>query len=144
MIITFLITVAILEADGTSPPVVGDIWSLCQPIGFGSGYIALEYIVAKFPSNPGAITAFKLLAIAIASIIWAAANGHTLEDLTPIMESQVAVIGLLYTGIVTTAGAIWVQSYAFEEVIIFIHLYVYICVKISIYTYIYIYMYIYV
>jgi hypothetical protein len=126
LMVTISIIVAILEADGSSPPVVGDLWSLCQPIGFGSGYIALEYIVAKFPSNPGAITAFKLLAIAIASIIWAAVNGHTLGDLTPIMESQVAVIGLLYTGIVTTAGAIWVQSYAFEEVIFYIYIYSYI------------------
>jgi hypothetical protein len=32
------------------------------------------------------------------------------------MESNVAVAGLLYTGLITTAAALWVQSYAFEEV----------------------------
>ena len=39
-----------------------------------------------------------------------------IADLGPIMESQVAVCGLLYTGLVTTAAALWIQSYAFEEV----------------------------
>lgn len=64
----------------------------------------------------GAITAFKIISIAFASIVWAASCGHTLADLTPIMESNVAVAGLLYTGLITTAAALWVQSYAFEEV----------------------------
>jgi hypothetical protein len=91
--------VAVLESDGNSPPVIGDLWSLCQPVGFGSGYLILEYVVAKYPDNPGAITAFKITAIAILSIIWAAASGHTLADLQPIMESPIAVGGLLYTGI---------------------------------------------
>ena len=90
--------VAVLESDGNAPPVVGDIWSLCQPVGFGLGYVALEYVVAKFPDNPGAITAYKILSIAIASIVWAISNGHTLADLQPIMESNIAVGGLLYTG----------------------------------------------
>lgn len=45
--------VAILELDGNSPPVIGDLWSLCQPIGFGTGYLLLESVVAKFPDNPG-------------------------------------------------------------------------------------------
>jgi len=111
-----VIGVAVLESDGNSPPVIGDLWSLCQPVGFGSGYLILEYVVAKYPDNPGAITAFKIFGIAILSIIWAAASGHTLADLQPIMESNIAVAGLLYTGIITTAAALWVQSYAFEEV----------------------------
>ena len=64
----------------------------------------------------GAITAFKIISIAIASIAWAAASGHTLADLSPIFESNIAVAGLLYTGLVTTAAALWIQSYAFEEV----------------------------
>lgn len=45
--------VAILELDGNSPPVIGDLWSICQPIGFGTGYLLLESVVAKFPDNPG-------------------------------------------------------------------------------------------
>ena len=67
-------------------------------------------------TTTGAITAFKIISIALASILWAASSGHTLSDLGPIMESSVAVWGLLYTGLVTTAAALWVQSYAFEEV----------------------------
>lgn len=90
--------VAVLESDATSPPVIGDVWSLCQPVGFGFGYVFLEYLVAKFPDNPGAITSFKILSIAIASIVWAAASGHTFDDLQPILESNIAIGGLLYTG----------------------------------------------
>ena len=90
--------VAVLESDATSPPVVGDIWSLCQPVGFGVGYVFLEYVCKKFPDNPGAITSFKILSIAFASIVWALTSGHTLADLQPILESNIAVCGLLYTG----------------------------------------------
>jgi drug/metabolite transporter (DMT)-like permease len=93
-----VIGVAVLESDGNSPPVIGDLWSLCQPIGFGVGYVFLEYVVARFPDQPGAVTAYKILSIAIASIVWALSAGHTLADLQPIMESNIAVGGLLYTG----------------------------------------------
>jgi drug/metabolite transporter (DMT)-like permease len=70
----------------------------------------------KFPEGAGAVSAFKLVSISAASIMWAASKGHTLEDLLPILESPIAVGGLLYTGIVTTAGAILLQSYAFKRV----------------------------
>lgn len=93
-----VIGVAVLESDGNSPPVIGDLWSLCQPIGFGVGYVCLEYVVARFPDQPGAVSAYKILSIAIASIIWAFSAGHTLADLQPITESNIAVGGLLYTG----------------------------------------------
>lgn len=48
-----VVGVAVLELDGNSPPVIGDLWSICQPIGFGTGYLLLEGVVAKFPDNPG-------------------------------------------------------------------------------------------
>lgn len=48
-----VVGVAVLELDGNSPPVIGDLWSLCQPIGFGTGYLLLEGVVAKYPDNPG-------------------------------------------------------------------------------------------
>ena len=51
-----VVGVAVLELDGNSPPVIGDLWSICQPIGFGTGYLLLERVVAKFPENPGTIT----------------------------------------------------------------------------------------
>jgi EamA-like transporter family len=48
-----VVGVAVLELDGNSPPVIGDLWSICQPVGFGTGYLLLEGVVAKFPDNPG-------------------------------------------------------------------------------------------
>lgn len=108
--------VALLETDGGHELTSGDLWCFMQPIGFGSGYVMLEYLIAKFPQNAGAITAFKLLATAIASITWATLSGHTFADLQPVIESPVAVGGLLYMGLVTSAAMLWLQSYAFKNV----------------------------
>ena len=50
-------------------------------------------------------------------------NGGTLDDVvfqlpdfSPILESSVATAGILYTGLITTALALWVESMAFAKV----------------------------
>ena len=53
-----VVGVAVLELDGNSPPVIGDLWSICQPVGFGTGYLLLERVVEKFPENPGITSMF--------------------------------------------------------------------------------------
>jgi hypothetical protein len=50
---------------------------------------------------------------------------HICNDLQPIMESPIAVSGLLYTGI-------------------YIYTYIYICIYVYMYIYIYVYIYIYI
>ena len=108
--------VALLETDGGHELTSGDLWCFMQPIGFGTGYILLEYLIGKFPQNAGAVTGFKLMACAIASIIWAGLSGHTLADIQPILNTPVALYGLLYMGFVTSAAMLWLQSYAFKNV----------------------------
>ena len=61
--------VAVLELDGNSPPVIGDLWSLCQPIGFGTGYLLLESVVAKFPDNPGKKKLFQTMHLSLTAIL---------------------------------------------------------------------------
>ena len=108
--------VALLETDGGHELTSGDLWCFMQPIGFGTGYVMLEYLIRKFPQNAGAVTGFKLMACAIASITWAALSGHTLADIQPILDEPVAFYGLLYMGLVTSAAMLWLQSYAFKNV----------------------------
>merc|ERR1712071_674492 len=37
-------------------------------------------------------------------------------DITPVLNSQAALAGVLYTGLITTALALWVESIAFKRV----------------------------
>ena len=72
--------------------------------------------MAKHPTEAGAITSFKWLATSVLSLIWAASMGHTFADLKPILESPIAVGGLLYMGLFTSALMLWLQSHAFKNV----------------------------
>ena len=107
---------AFIELRGVVAPSMSDLWLLLQPIGFGTGYLLLEHNMKQFPSSAQAITSFKLFTISTCSLVWAAYNGHTLADLRPIFSNPIAAAGLLYTGLVTTAFAILVQSVAFKRV----------------------------
>jgi hypothetical protein len=104
-------------------------------------YLYINIWLSSSPINNFIIiyTAFKIIGIAILSIIWAAASGHTLADLEPIMESNIAVAGLLYTG-----KCIWYLIYDCIRVYIYmtlrymnlrIRLNIYISVYMCIYTY---------
>ena len=62
------------------------------------------------------MTAFKLFGIALTCVTWALANGHTTADVLPVLSEPVALAGLAYTSLITTAGAIYAQSLAFKRV----------------------------
>lgn len=109
--------VAFLELAGTEPAKYSDLWLICQPIGFGSGYLLLEDVLKDYPDDANAITSFKVLAITILSCFWTiVVDGNGFTDASVVLQSQVAVNGILYTGLITTAAAIWVQSVAFKKV----------------------------
>ena len=108
--------VAILELQGSEPIAPGDYWLILQPVGFGTGYVLLESLMADYPEEATAITSFKLLVISIFSSIWAIGNGKSLEDLGPFLGSFHAIVGILYCALFTTVAAIWCQSIAFKKV----------------------------
>ena len=108
--------VAILELQGSDPIALGDYWLILQPIGFGTGYVLLESLMRDYPEEATAITSFKLLVIAVCSTIWALANGKSIDDLEPFLNSRFAIIGILYCALFTTVAAIWCQSIAFKKV----------------------------
>merc|ERR1712146_42280 len=109
---------ALLELQGSSPPTLSDLWFLLQPIGFGTGYILLERLLLKYPEDEYVTptAGLKMMSMSVATTIWAINNGHTLNDLQPLLTSNVALGSMLYISVITTALAIGIQSYAFKRV----------------------------
>mmetsp|Transcript_2128 Transcript_2128/g.3349 ORF Transcript_2128/g.3349 Transcript_2128/m.3349 type:complete len:404 (-) Transcript_2128:158-1369(-) len=107
---------AFIELKGFVEPNLNDLWLILQPIGFGSGYLVLEENMKQYPESSKSITSWKLFTIGICTTTWAAMNGHTLDDLAPILESPIATAGILYTSLITTAFAILLQSIVFKKV----------------------------
>eukprot|EP00567_Pseudictyota_dubia_P000235 CAMPEP_0197465638 /NCGR_PEP_ID=MMETSP1175-20131217/64642_1 /TAXON_ID=1003142 /ORGANISM="Triceratium dubium, Strain CCMP147" /LENGTH=449 /DNA_ID=CAMNT_0043001657 /DNA_START=612 /DNA_END=1961 /DNA_ORIENTATION=+ len=128
--------VAIVELKGAGgAPSVGDALSFAQPIGFGLGYLQLEELMRKRPEAALPVSAIKLLVVAVASLAYfelsplinsLGTDGGLAEslanvslripDLGAVLSSPVALSGILYTGLITTALALWVESVAFKRV----------------------------
>ena len=126
--------VAIVELQGAAGgPTVGDALSIAQPIGFGMGYLQLERIMGEKPEAALPVSCIKLMVVALASLgmfelqpLLHMSDGGISEALSqisfqvpsfgPIVNSKLALGGILYTGIITTAAALWVESVAFARV----------------------------
>ena len=117
--------VAIVELKGAGgAPTIGDLLSFAQPIGFGMGYLQLEELVRKKPDAGLPISAIKLLMVATFSfgmfelfpLLQHEALTFRLPDFMPIISSPLALGGIMYTGLITTALALWVESIAFKRV----------------------------
>ena len=118
--------VAIIELKGAGgSPTWGDFISFSQPIGFGMGYLQLEELMHKQPSAALPVSAMKLSVVALAAFTFfeashimgeGASQGLILPDFTPIFQSNSAMLAILYTGLVTTSIALWVESIAFQRV----------------------------
>ena len=90
------------------------------------GYIQLEEMMKEKPEAALPVSAIKVGTIAIASFLFFELsplilnNGlplaPRLPDFTPILSSNLALSGVLYTGLITTALALWVESIAFKRV----------------------------
>ncbi len=120
-----VIGVAIVELKGAGgAPTIGDALSFAQPIGFGLGYLQLEELVRKKPDAGLPISAIKLIMVAIFSyglfefspLLHNEAFVPRIPDFTPIISSPLALQGILYTGLITTALSLWVESIAFKRV----------------------------
>mmetsp|Transcript_8521 Transcript_8521/g.16051 ORF Transcript_8521/g.16051 Transcript_8521/m.16051 type:complete len:471 (-) Transcript_8521:68-1480(-) len=117
--------VAIVELKGAGgAPTVGDLLSFAQPIGFGMGYLQLEELVRKKPDAGLPISFIKLAMVAMFSyglfefypLLHNEAFTPRIPDFTPIVSSPLALGGIAYTGLITTALALWVESIAFKRV----------------------------
>lgn len=104
---------------------IGDALSFAQPIGFGTGYILLEKLMRNQPGAALPVSAIKIAMTAISSfaffqlspLINGVANfSLRIPDFTPIISSPLAIGGILYTGLITTAFGLWMESLAFKRV----------------------------
>ena len=130
-----VIGVSIVELWGAGgAPTVGDWISLAQPIGFGLGYLQLEELMSRRPDAALPVSAIKLAIVALASFLYfeigpllvmdsagTAATAATewalrIPDFSAILASSTAMSGVLWTGLVTTALALWIESTAFARV----------------------------
>jgi len=129
--------VAIIELQGAAgKPTIGDLLSFAQPIGFGLGYLQLEELMKKKPEAALPVSAIKLIVVAFASLLFFEFSPLLLDqpqqqqqmdvvsalwppripDFQPIFSSTTALGGILYTGLITTALALWIESIAFKRV----------------------------
>jgi drug/metabolite transporter (DMT)-like permease len=119
--------VGIIELKGAGgAPTIGDALSFAQPIGFGMGYLTLEELMKKNPEAAYPVTTLKLTVVATASLMMfefspLVNNGFAdfalrVPDFSPILDSPMALGGILYTGLITTAACLWVESIAFAKV----------------------------
>lgn len=108
--------VGFLEFAGSQQFVIGDLISLAQPIGFGMGYIRLEQIMEDSPEDARGVTAAKLLVVCLAAWGYYITTNGALPDIGLVTASGTAVAGLLWTGLITTALSLLVESVAFRYV----------------------------
>merc|ERR1719362_1505340 len=108
--------VGVLELAGSQQFVIGDLYSLAQPIGFGIGYIQLEQIMAKNPDDALGVTAVKVIMTAIGSWGFFAFSGGSFPDFGPVLAAQPALQGVLWCGLGTTAVSLVLESVAFRYV----------------------------
>ena len=122
-----VVGVAIVELSGGAGAAnIGDLLSFAQPIGFGMGYLQLEGLMARRPDLALPVSTIKLAMVTIASLLYfevgpllhagAIETVFREPDFGPILQSPVALGGVVYTGLVTTALALWVESIAFSRV----------------------------
>lgn len=125
--------VAIIELKGAAgDPTLGDLISFTQPIGFGYGYLLLEDLMKEEPEAALPVSFIKLCVVATAALTFFELSPHTVVDaadgvarsvvglqlpnFAPILQSPVALAATVYTGLVTTSLALFVESVAFARV----------------------------
>jgi drug/metabolite transporter (DMT)-like permease len=113
--------VGMLELAGPVEPELTDLWCLGMPICFGMGYVRLEELMEHYPRDARTVSALKVAVVGATALLWclaraiASGNGFAVVA-TRLMSPSLPWLSLLYTGLITTAGAILVESYAFKYV----------------------------
>ncbi|CAM9174071.1 unnamed protein product, partial [Laminaria digitata] len=116
--------VACLEFIGAaSGPSTGDAWALVQPLCFSVVFWLTERSSRKYPGDTFGIVAAHLLTVAVLAIGWCAQAGHIpvsfesfRETVFPSSGSLAVPLSLLWTGLVTTALTVFLETLAMEKV----------------------------
>lgn len=115
-----VVGVGMLELAGPVQPELADLWCIGMPVCFGMGYVQLEALMELYPKDARTVSALKVTTVGAAVLCWAALRalvmGNGAQMLATLTSAHLPWASLLYTGLVTTAGAILVESYAFKYV----------------------------
>ena len=116
--------VGLLELDETTVTTVYDVWSFMQAVFFGAGFMMVESLTRDYPGRPLQVASINLTVVALYSAAWYAVSslmggsGVDWGDIVrQVADNGPAVAGaLLYTGLVTTATAVILQTIAISRV----------------------------
>lgn len=112
--------VGLLELAGPVKPELTDLWCVGMPVCFGMGYITLENLMEEYPRDARTVSALKVGIVGLTALAWSAFNAVTDPSVPNVVEMvtshELPWLSLLYTGLVTTASAILLESYAFKYV----------------------------
>ena len=116
----------LLGGDGSTSLGIapGDLASLVQPVAFGMGFWRMEAAMRNHPNQALRTTAAQLLAVFAGSALYcfgiegpAAGTGEptlTLEVMQTWLTQPAILLGLVWTGIVTTALTVYLETMALE------------------------------
>ena len=109
--------IGLLTLRGVQGPVIGDLWSIGQPIGFGMSFIAIEEAMEEHPDNPLTIAAAQMVTVFFATLVWwAAFTPHDGPINWQLLQDPGHIFALGYTGFITSALAVVLESYALRYV----------------------------
>jgi len=116
--------VAMLEiSPATSAFGLGDVWGIAQAFMFACGFILNGRTMRKYPGSALQLAAIQINIIALGSLAWYAADatvgGSAVPDMSQLITSlsdTQTLLAVLFTGLITTAGCIAVETVALKEV----------------------------
>jgi drug/metabolite transporter (DMT)-like permease len=121
-IILALLGVAVLELGGLSASDLaltsGDLASMVQPLAFGIAFWRMEKAMQKYPEEAKRATAAQLLAVFLGSAAYGVVSNPGFFDTTkivPFLSQPTVLFSLFWTGCVTTALTIYMESTALKS-----------------------------
>jgi drug/metabolite transporter (DMT)-like permease len=119
--------VAFLELDGLSDSLdantslisVGTLFSLVQPVAFGLGFWRMEHYARKHPSEGMKVTVSQVTSIATLSMCTLIATSGmegipNISQVTLWLTNPTILLAILWTGCVTTALTIFIETQALK------------------------------
>ena len=106
--------------QGISTLTTDDIASLIQPIMFGIGFWRMEAAMEKYPTEAGRLAAAQLLMVFLVSLSYLIESDGLqlviprLFEVTMWLEDPNILAMLFWTGVVTTAFTIWMETLALK------------------------------
>lgn len=114
--------VALLELADVSPPNVGDAWGLVQAVAFAMGFMLNERAARRHPGFSLTISALQLSVMGVAAFLWVAydmstnAGTLTFPSVADAFCTLPNGLGLLYTGLVSTALTVVLSNISLSRV----------------------------